>query len=95
MSNRERLYLRFPQPLATNENTNRLLRQYFPKGTELARYAQADIDRMALRVNQRPRKTFALQTPMETLQTNVAMTGRTQGRFFKIFSPSSGPYFPL
>ena len=71
-----------PWPWGTKENTNRLLRQYFPKGTDLARYAQADIDKMALRVNQRPRKTLALQTPMETLQTNVAMTGRTQCRFF-------------
>ena len=59
----------------TNENTNRLLRQYFPKGTDLARDSQADLDKVALRLNQRPRKTLAFQTPAEKLQASVAMTG--------------------
>ena len=59
----------------TNQNTSRLLRQYFPKGTGLARYSQADLNKVALRLNQRPRKNLAFQTPAEKLQTSVAMTG--------------------
>jgi IS30 family transposase len=42
----------------TNENTNLLLRQYFPRGTDLSAYSQAQLDRVALRLNQRPRKTL-------------------------------------
>ena len=59
----------------TNENTNRLLRQYFPKGTDLARDSQADLDKVALPLNQRPREPLAFQTPAEKLQASVAMTG--------------------
>jgi IS30 family transposase len=64
-----------PWQRGTNENTNRLLRQYFPKGTALSRYSQADLDRIALRLNQRPRKTLRFRTPAAILEAGVALTG--------------------
>ncbi len=64
-----------PWQRGTNENTNRLLRQYFPKGTDLAGYSQADLNRTALELNQRPRKTLAFHCPAEVLNDNVALTG--------------------
>ncbi len=64
-----------PWQRGTNENTNRLLRQYFPKGTDLSLYSQADLNRTALKLNQRPRKTLAFHSPGEVLNQNVALTG--------------------
>ena len=64
-----------PWQRGTNENTNGLLRQYFPKGTELAQYSQADLNKIALRLNQRPRKTLGFQTPAAKLAQVVAATG--------------------
>jgi IS30 family transposase len=64
-----------PWQRGTNENTNRLLRQYFPKGTSLSQYSQADLNRMAVRLNQRPRKTLGFQTPAAILEAGVALTG--------------------
>ena len=63
-----------PGQRGTNENTNRLLRQYFPNGTDLSRYSQADLDTVALRLNQRPRKTLGFQTPAAILEAAVATT---------------------
>jgi IS30 family transposase len=59
----------------TNENTNGLLRQYFPKKTDLSVYSQADLNQVALRLNQRPRKTLGFETPASKLQASVASTG--------------------
>jgi IS30 family transposase len=61
-----------PWQRGSNENTNGLLRQYFPKGTNLSGYSQAHLDRVALRLNQRPRETLAFQTPADKLSTYVA-----------------------
>ena len=61
-----------PWQRGTNENTNRLLRQYFPKGTDLSNYCQSDLDKVALRLNQRSRKTLAFKTPADKLRASVA-----------------------
>ena len=64
-----------PWQRGTNENTNRLLRQYFPKGTDLSLHSQAELNAVALRLNQRPRKTLGFCTPADTLHSSVALTG--------------------
>lgn len=61
-----------PWQRGTNENTNRLLRQYFPKKTDLSIYSQAELNKIARRLNQRPRKTLGFETPAVKLQACVA-----------------------
>ena len=63
-----------PWQRGTNENTNLLLRQYFPRGTDLSPISQAQLDQVSLRLNQRPRKTLGFETPASRLQASVAST---------------------
>ena len=65
---------RSPWQRGTNENTNRLLRQYFPKGTDLKEYTQKHLNEIALKLNSRPRKTVGFMTPSEKLNQCVAST---------------------
>jgi IS30 family transposase len=75
-----------PWQRGTNENTNLLLRQYFPRGTDLSGYSQEQFDQVSLILNQRPRKTLGFHTPADKLQASLcrpsepaAVTGQMAG----------------
>ena len=59
----------------SNENTNRLLRQYFPRGTDLVVHSQGTLNKEALELNERPRETLDFETPAERFNACVTSTG--------------------
>ena len=66
---------RSPWQRGSNENTNGLLRQYFPKGQDVSQISQARLNQVARELNERPRETLNWRTPLEALRATVASTG--------------------
>ncbi len=70
--NRSGLSIHFCDPQSPwQRGTNGLLRQYFPKGTDLSRHSRGDLDAVALALNTRPRKTLGWRTPAEVLNDHL------------------------
>jgi len=68
-----------PWQRGTNENTKGLLRQYFPKGTDLSRWTEQEIQAVAAAVNSRPRKTLEWKTPAEALDEQLRSAPQAVG----------------